>query len=104
MKRMILPVLVVSLFGITAAGAYPVPRAAQTTSNDLVLDVGHKGGKNYNGKGHHHHGHNKYHGPNYKYGGKYHYGNRNWTYRYRYRPIGWAAWGCIAAGPFWYCP
>ena len=102
MKRMILPVLVVSLLGITAAGAYPVPRAAQTTSNDLVLDVGHKGGK-YNGKGHRHHGHNKYHG-NYKYGGKYRYGSRNWTYRYRYRPIGWAAWGCIAAGPFWYCP
>jgi hypothetical protein len=103
MKRMILPVLVISLFGITAAGAYPTPRTEQATSSALVEQVGHKG-KGHSGKGHHHHGHNKYKSHNYKYGGKYHYGNRNWTYRYRYRPIGWAAWGCIQAGPFWYCP
>jgi hypothetical protein len=102
MKRMILPVLVLSLLGITAAGAYPTPRTEQATSNELLVEVGHKGGK-----GHHHgnkHGHNKWHGNKYKYGGKYHYGNRNWTYRYRYRPVGWQLYGCVAAGPFWYCP
>jgi len=43
MKRLILPVLVLSLLGITAAGAYPTPRTEQATSNELLVDVGHKG-------------------------------------------------------------
>jgi hypothetical protein len=107
MKRIVLPVLVLSLFGITAAGAYPAPLTEQASSSNLVVEVGHKGkGKGHGGKHHagkHHNGkHYNKHG--YKHGGKYYWGNRNWTYRYRYRPIGWAAWGCIAAGPFWYCP
>jgi hypothetical protein len=100
MKRMILPVLVLSLLGITAAGAYPTPRTEQATSNELLVEVGHKGGKGHK----HGHKHGYKHGHNYKYGGKYHYGNRNWTYRYRYRPVGWQLYGCVAAGPFWYCP
>jgi hypothetical protein len=105
MKRLILPVLVLSLLGITAAGAYPTPRTEQATSNELLVEVGHKG------KGKHHHHGNKHgykhgykHGHAYKRGGKWHYGNRYWTHRYRYRPIGWELYGCVAAGPFWYCP
>jgi Ni/Co efflux regulator RcnB len=103
MKRIILPVLVLSLLGITAAGAYPTPRTGQATSSELLVEVGHKG----KGKGHHHgnkHGHKYKHGHAYKHGGKWHHGGRYWTHRYRYRPIGWELYGCIAAGPFWYCP
>jgi hypothetical protein len=93
---LILPGLVLSLLGITAAGAYPTPRTEQATPNELLVEVGHKGVKatstvtsmaTLN-----------------KYGEKYHYGNRYWTHRYRYRPIGWQLYGCVAAGPFWYCP
>ena len=105
MKRLVLPVLFLSLFGITAAGAYPAPRTEQATSTDLVVKVGHKGkghgGKHHAGK---HHGGKHYNKHGYRHGGKYHYGNRYWTHRYRYRPIGWELYGCVAAGPFWYCP
>ena len=108
MKRIILPVLVLSLLGVTAAGAYPTPRTEQAAgSSELLVEVGHKG----KGKGHGHnhsfkhgHKHGYKHGHAYKHGGKYHYGNRYWTHRYRYRPLGWELYGCVAAGPFWYCP
>ena len=62
MKRIILPVLVLSLLGITAAGAYPTPRTEQAGSSELLVEVGHKG----KGKGH---GHNH----NYKHGNKHGY-------------------------------
>jgi hypothetical protein len=102
MIRIVLPVLVLSLFGITSAGAFPSPRTEQPASTALVMEVKSKakshGGKHY-GK---HKGHPHKHA--YKHGGKYYHGNRYWTHRYRYRPIGWSLYGCIAAGPFWYCP
>ena len=50
MKRLILPVLVLSLLGITAAGAYPTPRTEQATSNELLVEVGHKGVKATHGQ------------------------------------------------------
>lgn len=97
MTRMILPVLVLSLFGITAAGAYPAPLTDQPISTDLVLEAKTKV-KVHGGK----HKHYNKHGI--KHGGKYYHGNRYWTHRYRYRPLGWSVYGCVAAGPFWYCP
>lgn len=99
MTRMILPVLVLSLFGITAAVAYPAPLTEQSASNELVVEAKTKV-KVHGGK--HHNKHYNKHGV--KHGGKYYHGNRYWTHRYRYRPIGWAVYGCIAAGPVWYCP
>ena len=98
MKRTILPVLVLSLFGFTAAGAFPALQKPQSNSSDLI-EVGHKG-KGHGGKHHNRH-HNK---QAFKHGGKYYHGNRYWTHRYRYRPIGWRAYGCIDVGPVWYCP
>ena len=97
MKRMILPVIVLSLFGITAAGAYPAPRSEQPSASDVIVEVGTKI-KVHGGK----HGKRTVHVT--KHGKKYYYGNKHWTYRYRYRPIGWSIYGCVAAGPFWYCP
>jgi hypothetical protein len=97
---MIFPVLVLSLFGITAADAYPAPLTEQPASTDLVLEV--KKGKGHGAK--HHNKHHNKHGHNYKHGGKYWYGNRYWTHRYSYRPLGWRAYGCVAVGPVWYCP
>jgi hypothetical protein len=38
------------------------------------------------------------------YHGRYRYGGRYWGRRYDYRPLRWRPWGCIAAGPVWYCP
>jgi hypothetical protein len=108
MKRTILPVLALSVFTFTAAGAVPAPRTEQPASTDLILEVKSKA-KVHGGKvkvrGGKYPGHYKYHHKHGgKYAGKYYYGNRNWTYRYRYRPVGWELYGCIAAGPFWYCP
>lgn len=100
MTRMILPVLVLSLFGITAAGAYPAPLTEQSPSNELVVEI--KKGKGHGHGGKHKHGFK--HAGKYKHGGKYYHGNRYWTHRYRYRPLGWSVYGCVAAGPFWYCP
>ncbi len=98
MTRMILPILVLSLFGVTAAGAHPAPLTEQSAPAGLVVEAKTKvkvhGGKYKN--------YNKKYG--YKHGGKYYHANKSWTYRYRYRPLGWSAWGCVAAGPFWYCP
>ena len=48
MKRTILPVLVLSLFGFTAAGAFPALQKPQSNSSDLI-EVGHKG-KGHGGK------------------------------------------------------
>lgn len=99
MKRTILPVLVVSLFSFTAAGAVPLVKAPQPSPTP-VIEVGSKV-KMHGGK-HSGHKHAYKHGG--KYAGKYHYGNRHWTHRYRYRPVGWKLYNCIEAGPFWYCP
>ena len=100
MKRTVLSVLVLSLFSFTAAEAVPLLKAPQS-SPAAVMEVGKKG-KVSSSK---HKGHYKY---PYKHGGphagKYYYGNCHWTHRYRYRPVGWSLYGCIAAGPFWYCP
>ena len=101
MIRIVLPVLALSLFGITSAGAFPSPRTEQPTSTDLVVEVKSKSKSHHAGK---HHGKNKGHYKHAKHGGKYYHGNRYWTHRYRYRPIGWRAYGCIEVGPLWYCP
>jgi hypothetical protein len=100
MTRTLLSVLVLSLFSFTAAGAVPLLKSPQAGPAS-VIEVGSKS-KSHSGK---HKGHNRHaykHGG--KYAGKYHYGNRNWSYRYRYRPLGWNLYGCVEAGPFWYCP
>jgi hypothetical protein len=111
MKRMVLAFFVLSLFGATAAGAFPAPLTEQGNASAPLVQVGskvtvHKHGHNYKHGNNYKHGHNyKHHYKHdYKYAGKYHYGNRYWNYRYTYRPLGWQAWGCIAVGPFWYCP
>jgi len=95
MTRTLLSVLVFSLFSFTAAGAVPLLKAPQS-SPAPVIEVGHAGKH----KGHQKHSYK--HGG--KHAGKYHWGNRHWTHRYRYRPIGWSLYGCVEAGPFWYCP
>lgn len=97
MKRTILPALVLSLFWVTAAGAFPALPTQPSGPADLI-EVGTKA-KMHGGKYKKHH---NMHG--HKHAGKYYHGNRYWTYRYRYRPIGWRAYGCVLVGPFWYCP
>ena len=56
MKRTVLPVLVLSQFGFTAAGTFPALQKPQSNSSDLI-EVGHKG-KGHGGKHHNRH-HNK---------------------------------------------
>jgi len=36
--------------------------------------------------------------------GRYAYRGRYWRRRFAYRPYYWRSWGCIKAGPVWYCP
>jgi hypothetical protein len=95
MKKTILPVMAaLSLLCITPAMAVPAFSTKPAISTD-VLTVGSKHGR---GKFKGNKNWNKHHS------GKYLHGNRYWTHRYRYRPLGWSAYGCIQAGPLWYCP
>ena len=94
MKKTILPVVaVLSLLCITPAMAVPALSSKPVTTTDVV-EVGSK------------YGHGKYKGKRWGLArsGKYWHGNRYWTHRYRYRPLGWSAYGCIQAGALWYCP
>ena len=77
-----------------AAPLSPSARPVQGVTSDLVQAKKHKGKyKHYKHYKHHRHYH-----------GRYRYRGRYWGRRYHYRPYRWRAWGCVAAGPIWYCP
>jgi hypothetical protein len=87
----------------SAAPLSPSPQLKQAATSDLVQVKKWKG-KNYKGKNwnkHYKHKHYK-HWNNWDH--RYRYGGRYWGHRYSYRPYYWRSWGCIKAGPVWYCP
>jgi hypothetical protein len=110
MIKSLVSAAVVSLIAVTAAHALPAapsPKLSQATTSDLVQVA-----KKYHNKGHYKN-RGKWYGKNwnrkYKYRGPrhargYYHGGRYWGRRYYARPYNWQAWGCIGAGPVWYCP
>jgi hypothetical protein len=85
----------------SAAPLSPSPQLKQAATSDLVQVKKWKGKKHYkhwdNWDHHRHWDHHHYRG-------RYWYGRRYWGRRYYYRPYYWRSWGCIQAGPVWYCP
>jgi hypothetical protein len=108
MKKYVFLGAIVLLSFTTAAWALPssVPMP-HPGSSDLV-QVSKKGGHGHghkHGHGHgHKHGHHHGHGHPHYANGKWWYGNRYWGHRYIVRPYNWQVLGCVAVGPFWYCP
>jgi hypothetical protein len=80
-----------------AAPLSPTPQLKQSTTSDLVQV---KKYKKYKGKKHYKHWNRHRHWDR----GRYRYRGRYWGRRYYYRPYYWRSWGCINAGPVWYCP
>jgi hypothetical protein len=99
---MIKPILIAACASLTLTSAAlavpPSPSATpvQSTASDLLLVKKNKG-KHYK---HHYDSHKHYR----HYHGRYQHGDRYWGRRYGYRPYRWQSWGCIQAGPVWYCP
>jgi hypothetical protein len=75
----------------SAAPLSPSPELKQAATSDLVQV-------------------RRYYRGRYRYGGRYWdrgwygYRGRYWGRRFSYRPYYWRSWGCIKAGPVWYCP
>jgi hypothetical protein len=75
----------------SAAPLSPSPQLKQAATSDLVQV-------------------RRYYRGRYRYGGRYWdrgwygYRGRYWGRRFSYRPYYWRSWGCIKAGPVWYCP
>src|SRR5262245_18888402 len=92
---------VVALYPTAVATAWALPSSPLpqlTSSNDIVQVRSKSKGKSH--KGHSHSSH--HHHPHYSHNHKYHYHGHYYGHRYSYRPRG--AFGCIQAGPVWYCP
>lgn len=82
---------------VSAAWALPAsPGSKLEASTSNVIDVGKGHGK----WGHHSKRRSGYHGKRHWRGHRH--AGRYWRHRYHYRPRHW--WGCIQAGPVWYCP
>ncbi len=104
MKRYALAGAVAVLTVTTAAWALPGTIGAPHRDGTDLVQVSSKGkgkGKSHSGKSHHHHDHVQFRKSA---NGKYYYGNRYWGHRYVARPYNWQTIGCVAVGPFWYCP
>ena len=97
MVKYALPVVALYLTGVTTAWALPASPLPQLTSSNDIVQVESKSKGKSKGKSSHHHHHHYY-----SHNHKYHYHGHYYGHRYSYRPRG--AFGCIQAGPVWYCP
>jgi hypothetical protein len=86
----------------SAAPLSPSPQLKQAATADLVQVKKHKG-KKWN-KHHKHWNDHHYYRDRHWDRGRYRYRGRYWGRRFYYRPYYWRSWGCIQAGPVWYCP
>jgi hypothetical protein len=84
----------------SAAPLSPSPQLKQAAASDLVqVKRYYRGRYRYGGR----YWDRGYRG-RYWDRGRYRYGGRYWGRRFSYRPYYWRSWGCIHAGPVWYCP
>ena len=96
--RWILPATILCSLVISTAWALPIPPTPQVNQVSAT-NLTQVGEKKYYKKDKQYYKAEKKH-----YNKKYHHGGKYYGHSYSYRPRGWQALGCVAAGPVWYCP
>jgi len=84
----------------SAAPLSPSPQLKQAATSDLVQVKRYYRGRYYRGGRYWNRGYRGHYWAR----GRYYRGGRYWGRRFSYRPYYWRSWGCIKAGPVWYCP